>query len=294
MKLAGGFYSDVHAARFMARAANVRRGGDHSRICGARTRSGGACQQPPLAGATRCLRHAGPHHARHHRQQQLQAFAEGRLSNEAFARVEARRAANALRNAWRRDPWTPGRTIDLGEHEARFLTESGLARQSAPVAPAVLDFMRWRYRRLQVDHRRDGEWARVVNEEYPRRVRDAGPPPAGHDPGACAVAKPVWTARTPATGSKRLRSDSTRVSSPEPAAQTIQPSPFDDTEVSESRLAQVAYEQRDVLAPLLSFCTGTREQRFLIRELAIYLDRPTDLAAVRSWTSLVSMLRARA
>jgi hypothetical protein len=215
------------------------------------------------------------------------------MSGEAFARVEARRAANALRNAWRRDPWTPGRTIDLGEHEARFLTESGLARQSAPVAPAVLDFLRWRYRRLQVDHRRDGEWARVVNEEYPRRVRDAGPPPAGHDPSACAVDKPVWTARTPATGSKRLRSDPMLVSSSEPAAKTMKPSPSDDIEVSEADLAQVSYEHRDILEPLLRLCYGISEQRLVIRELAIYLQRPTDLAAVRIWTSLVSKLRAR-
>ncbi len=215
------------------------------------------------------------------------------MSSEAFARMEARRTLNALRNAWRRDPWMLGRTIDLGEHEARFLTESGLACQFAPVAPAVLDWLRWRYRRLQVDHRRDGEWARVVSEEYPRRVRDAGPPPAGHDPSAGALDRSVWTARTPATGSKRLRSDPTRVLSPEPAAHTVKPSPFDDIEVSESRLAQVAYEHRDILGPLLGLCHGMSEQRLVIRELAIYLHSPTDLAAMRRWTSLVSTLRAR-
>jgi len=215
------------------------------------------------------------------------------MSSEAFARVEARRMANAVRNAWRRDPWTPGRTIDLGEHEQRFLTESGLACQSAPVPPAVLDWLRWRYRRLQLDHRRDGEWARVVNEEYPRRVRDAGPPPAGHDPSAGAVDKSVWTVRTPATGSKRLRSDPMRVSSPEPAARAMMPTPFDSIDVSEADLARVAYEHRDILGPLLRLCHGMSEQRLVIRELAIYLHRPTDLAAVRSWASLVSTLRAR-
>lgn len=69
---------------------------------------------------------------------------------------------------------------------------------------------------------------------------------------------------------------------------------LDDTEVSEEVLGRVAFQQRDVLAPLLSLCAGPREQRMLIRELAIYLDRPTDLAAVRSWTALVMALRARA
>ena len=69
---------------------------------------------------------------------------------------------------------------------------------------------------------------------------------------------------------------------------------LNDIQVSEEVLARVAYQQRDVLAPLLSFCAGPREQRMLIRELAIYLDRPTDLAAVRSWTARVTALRARA
>ena len=293
MKLTGGFYSDVHAAKFMARAESARRGGPDSRICGARTRSGGVCQQPPLVAHTRCLRHAGPHHARLHRQRQLQAFARGKLPLEAFERFEARRAVNALRNAWRRDPWTPGQTIELGEHEERFQTESGLARLNEPVAPAVLDWLRWRYRRLQVDRRRDIEWARVVREEYPRRVRDAGPAPAEYDSTAQGVSSPRWTAGAPSSRSKRLRDDAPHLP-PAAARAAGKSSSVDDIDVSKEVLARVAYQQRDVLAPLLSLCAGPREQGMLIRELAIYLDRPTDLAAVQSWTSLVSMLRGRA
>lgn len=293
MRLTGGFYSDEHAARFMSRAEATRRGGVDSQICGARTRTGGRCGQPPLAGGRRCLRHAGPHHARQHRQRQLRAFAEGRLPAEAFARMETRRAANALRNAWRRDPWTPGQTIDLGEHEQRFLIETGIARLGAPVAPAVLDWLRWRYRRLQVDRRRDEEWWRIVRDEYPRRVRDAGDPAPNYDPPVSGFGQPRWTASPPSARSKRLRDDAPHA--PALFRQAIvKPSYLDEIEISETDLARVAYEQRDVLAPLLSLCTGTREQRMLIRELAIYLDRPTDLAAVRRWTALVTTLRARA
>jgi hypothetical protein len=293
MKLTGGFYSDEHAARFQAGAEAVRRGGADSRICGAQTRSGGVCQQPPLIGSRRCLRHAGPHHARLHRQRQLEAFARGKLSREEFERFEARRAANALRNAWRRNPWLPGQTIDLGVWEDRFQIESGLARRNEPVPPAVLDWLRWRYRRLQIDRGRDQEWARALFEEYPRRVRDAGPPPPDFDVRATALIAPFWSASVSPVGSKRAREDRPRAPSLKRKGKSVNPSPLDEIEVSEERLARVAYEQRDVLAPLLKLCSRG-EHRALIRALAIYLDHPTNLAAMRRWTAWVFELRARA
>lgn len=294
MKLIGGFHSDEQRANFFAAGESVRRGAPNARICGARTKGGGVCRQTPLKGAARCLRHAGPYHARLHRQRQLKAFAQGKLSLEDFERFETRRAVNALRSAWRRDPWTPGETIDLGEHEDRFQLESGLASLSVPIAPAVLDWLRWRYRRLQIDRRRDSEWARVVREDYPRRLRDAGSPPPEFDPGAVGSVKPRWSAVPPRPRSKRLRDDQPHAPPLTGQPQAMQPSPFDEVEVSDEQLARVAYDQRDVLAPLLGLCAGTREQRILIRELAIYLDRPTDLAAMRSWTAMVSTLRERA
>jgi len=294
VKLNGGFNSDEQRANFLAASERVRLGGSDAKICGARTKTGGVCRQAALKGGTRCLRHAGPHHARLHRQRQLKAFARGTLPREDFERFETRRAVNALRSAWRRDPWTPGETIDLGEHEDRFRLESGLAALSRPIAPAVLDWLRWRYRRLQIDRRRDSEWARVVSEDYPHRLRDAGSPPPEFDPGAVGAVRPRWAAEPPLSRSKRLRDDRPHAPPRTGQHQAMQPSPFDEIEVSESQLAQVAYEQRDVLAPLMGLCTGTREQRLLIRELAIYLDRPTDLAAMRRWTAMVSTLRERA
>jgi hypothetical protein len=72
----------------------------------------------------------------------------------------------------------------------------------------------------------------------------------------------------------------------------MKPSHLDNLEVSESRLAEVAYQQRDVLAPLLRLVPNVGQQRALIRALAIYLDRPSDLAAMRRWTALVAEARA--
>lgn len=283
----GGFYSDEHKARFRRRSVEVRRGGPASRLCGARTRTGGRCGRPPLAGHTRCLRHAGPHAARAHRVRQLKALAVGKLSVEAFEHQEARRATNAVRNAWRRDPWLAGATIDLGEHEERFQRESGVARLNT-IAPAVLDWLRWRYRRLQIDRHRDEDWARVLFEEYPRRVQQAGTPPPEFDPSQQG-APPRWKVGWTAPQSKRHSLDVPRARAKLPITR-----PFDDpamVKVSEGRLARVAYEQREVLAPLLKCCAGPDEQRTLVRALAVYLDRPDDRVAYRRWAEIISGLQ---
>ncbi len=289
MAIYPGLHSDLQRERFLAAAREVRRGGARSKICGARTRGGGTCGQPPLVGGTRCLRHGGPHAARAHRQRQLEAVAKGKLSHEDFARHEARRAVNALRNGWRRHPWTPGQTIDLGEHEDRFQTLSGLARLDTPVAPSVLDWLRWKYRRLQVDRRRDDEWARVVFDEYPRRVRDAGPPPPTYDPSQPGLSRPMWTAEPPPHWSRRNRADGPREAAGDPVP-VIRPA---EEEHDPAALAMVAYEQREVLTPLLELCGTAREQKSVIVTLKSYLDRPGDPAAMRRWLDTVSALRSR-
>jgi hypothetical protein len=56
-----GFASDAHEEAFRQAGAAHLRGAATPGVCGARTRSGRLCQQPPLReGAGRCLRHAGP------------------------------------------------------------------------------------------------------------------------------------------------------------------------------------------------------------------------------------------
>lgn len=295
MTLARGFLSEDHAESFAARRQDCNRGSGNQLVCGARTRGGGACQQPPLTGHTRCLRHAGPKAARALRERQIVALAAGRMSPAEFERHELRRSANRLRDAWKRDPWAPGQTIDLGVHEDRFQTESGLARLDQSVAPAVVDWLRWRYRRLQIDRRRDDEWARVVLEEYPRRVRKAGMPPPGYDPSATGSATRVWLVGEARRQSKRSRGDARRRAAATERRPHRVPSPrgAGHSSADESRLALVAYEQRDVLAPLLDLCADEDEQRALVRTLADYLDQPANLDSMHRWIGAVSELRAR-
>ena len=109
-----------HSERFVAAARQVQRGGPLAAVCGARTRTGAACAQEPLAGGVRCLRHAGPRAAAAHRDSQLAGLRTGRVTPEVFARAEARRARNRLVDAWKRNPSVPGSTIDLGPDEGAF------------------------------------------------------------------------------------------------------------------------------------------------------------------------------
>jgi hypothetical protein len=290
MVLARGFVSSEHASSFAAGRQEHHRGGSARRVCGARTRGRGLCQQPPLAGHNRCIRHAGPKAARELRQRQIGDLAAGRISPVDFERYELRRAANRLRDAWKRNPWLSGATIDLGPHEDRFQIESGLSRLGTTIPPAVLDWLRWRYRRLQIDQQRDAEWSRVVYEEYPRRVRAAGPPPPEYDTGAAGGVISQWTVDAPMPSTKRARADVLRLP---PAAETAALRQRAIAPDDEQELVRIAYEQRDVLGPLLGLCRGVIEQRSVIFALKEYLGRPGDLAALKDWLGVVSNLRAR-
>jgi len=285
-----GFGSEEHEAQFRIGRHEHNRGGAARRVCGAMTRGGAPCRQPPLSGHGRCLRHAGPKAARELRRRQIADLSAGRMRPEEFERHELRRAANRLRDQWKRDPWTQGQTLDLAEHEERFRTVSGLARLDTPVPPAVLDWLRWRYRRLQIDSRRDEVWAGVVFEEFPRRVRAAGPPPPTFDPSQLGASQSLWRAEVPPVGSRRNRADGPRVvaGGPVPVERAS------EEEHDPSALAIVAYEQRDVLAPLLELCGSALEQKAVVGALKTYLDRPGDPAAMRRWLDTVSALRSRA
>ena len=129
-------------------------------ICGARTRNGGACRQPPFKdGNGRCTRHGGPALARLHRERQIADVRAGRMSFTDWHRAEARRAANRLQYQWKRDPWLPGSTIALTAADEDALradmqaTGLGLPYLDA-MPPAVADWLRWRWRRLRVDQDR--------------------------------------------------------------------------------------------------------------------------------------------
>ena len=166
--------SAAHSERFHAAAKLVQRGGPLAAVCGARTRTGSACTQEPLAGGVRCLRHGGPKAAAAHRERQLAGLRTGRVTPEVFARAEARRARNRLLDQWKRNPSLPGSTIDLWPDEDRFqdaLDAYGV--RSGTDLPAVLDWLRWRFRRCMIDRMDVDEWARAVRDGLPRRLAAA-------------------------------------------------------------------------------------------------------------------------
>src|SRR4051794_33000312 len=117
MPMLFGFIDASHQAAFESARDQHRRGGGLAKCCGAKTRNGGSCMLPPLEGQTRCLRHAGPNGARRYRDRQLQELAAGHLDPAVFAKAERRRAVNRLKYLWKKNPWVPGATIDLGIHE---------------------------------------------------------------------------------------------------------------------------------------------------------------------------------
>lgn len=181
MMQTGGSEADQQGDAFLSANRRARRGGADAAICGARTRTGTVCQNLPIReGKGRCLRHAGPHAAREHRERQRNAFLSGRISAAEWNRAEARRAANRLGWEWKRNPWVPGRTIDLGAAEDDLRADLGQRGLDMDrLAPAVADWLRWRYRRTQIDRRNDRGWLRVVLDMLPGRIARAGACPAG-------------------------------------------------------------------------------------------------------------------
>lgn len=131
--------------------------------CGARTRTGGLCALPALAGGRRCLRHAGPTAARAYRARQLKGLETGGVSPAEFARAEARRARNHLTDQWERNPARAGETIDLGANEGRFRdAASALGVSVDGLLPAVVDWLRWRFKRHQIDRQNGPAWVRAA------------------------------------------------------------------------------------------------------------------------------------
>ena len=291
------FLDDEHQERFEAARAIVQRGGVGAKFCGAKTRKGGACRQPPLANHTRCIRHAGPKAATEHRDRQWRDVQRGRMSWEDFALAEAKRAANRLRWRWKKDPWAPGRTIDLGEHEERFQIELGRPdERGRRIAPAVLDWLRWKFRRMQVDRHQDNEWADLLRHQYPDRVRATGRAPkmeadewAGPEPEAA-----VWSSRTPSTTSKRGRLDRVRLRDPDNyqeirAARRGNENP----EAERLALARVAHENRVVVGPLIQKCTSEDEEIAFLRVLRTCVENPSDPKARANWIMAARTLSER-
>lgn len=294
----GGIWHEDHAAALAAARVLTQRGGPNAAICGARTRTGAACLQPPLReGKGRCLRHAGPHAARLHREAQRQAFLSGKISAEEWNKAEARRAANRLGWAWKKAPWTQGHTIDLGAAEGDLradLVARGLNVDA--LAPAVADWLRWRYRRAQIDRTDAKAWLRVLREALPERIAKAGPHPAGYDPSAALPAR-TWTpdAPLPGAGSKRVQPDQPRAPKVlrgkgygrrgRPRTQAAKGDEMDD-------LMAVYRAHRATVAPMMERCRSEGERLAVLRALRDFLAHPEERGPREQWLGWVQALRA--
>ncbi|TGR84564.1 hypothetical protein EN866_33175 [Mesorhizobium sp. M2D.F.Ca.ET.223.01.1.1] len=293
MPTGGGFYTEQQEANF--RVANVqhRRGGAAEVVCGARTRTGGHCGQKPLAESRRCLRHAGPHAARAFRERQIRDLAKGKITPAEFAAHEARRAANRLRDNWKKNPWLVGSTIDLGEHEWSFQQESGLAHRHEPISPAVMDWLRWKYRRLQLDRKRDAEWVRVLRDEFPRRVQNTRPPSSADLAGFEQQSRPTaahWTVGGRVAFTKRRNPDHTWAPS-SPKISMLRRVKVSNAELAD--LGRLATEHHQLVNSLFAACHNDGERQALLVALRDVTSKPGDTKAQTVWTKALVELRSR-
>lgn len=286
-----GFKDASHRSSFEAARARTQRGQPGAATCGARTRNGATCQHPPVSGFRRCRLHLGPAGSHVLRRRELDALARGELSHEAFVEREARRAANRLVRVWRRQPWTPGATLDLGTHEHAFADAmAGAGYRLDRVAPAVADAARWRWRRTMVDRRNHAAWLQWVTSELPSRVEAAGAPPAGWSPvNVSGVAPAFRVERPPGPGSRRRTPDRPR------AVQTRRPTkpdrrrvraldaPADEGELSEA--ARWFFENREALGTWAARVTDTRG--LLILHRGLHAAKQGDFEV---WATAQSML----
>jgi hypothetical protein len=280
---------------FLETAPLYQRGGLMASTCGARTRNGGACPNPPIReGRGRCLSHCGPKAAKEYRERQKRRFEAGQISAAEWNRAEARRAANRLGDRWKKNPWLPGSTIDLEGHEVAFRIElSGTDTLTLP--PAVLDWLRWRYQRLQVDTRNHTRWAAVLTKDLPRRLNMAGKPPEGRasapvpDQINQRIWKPDGDAKT--VQSRRRLPDLQRAPKAARSPSTLPPGrprtrPIDNEEHAE--LCLLMRKHANILRPVLAARTGAAQEMAILRTLQAYLASPLDAAARQRWISLVT------
>ncbi|WP_109312795.1 hypothetical protein [Ruegeria sp. AU67] len=225
---------------------------------------------------------------------QKRRFETGSVSAEEWNRAEARRAANRLGDQWKKNPWLPGSTIDLGEHEYAFRDALG-DLDAATLPPAAVDWLRWRYRRTQIDRQDGAAWHKALAQDMPRRVADAGPRPSdagGRD------SKPDTKPRTWHVDASERGSASKRTLPDKPKAPKArrgkgfgragrprtQPASEDELAV----LAQVYRENAGLLEPIMAGITDQAKQLAVLRTLRDYLARPTDAEVCKRWLALVA------
>ncbi len=286
-----GFYGAEQERNFREANVRVRRGGPDAPTCGAQTRTGGACRALPLKGSKRCIRHCGPKAARELRERQKQDYCAGRISHGDWTRAEGKRTVNKLRDTWKKNPWAPGATIDLAEHETTFRVAAGLGGSAdARLPPAALDFLRWKYRRLQIDRKRDAEWLSVLRGEFTRRVQEAGPAPA--TPKAEPMPRapvPLWS-DAKAGLFKRGQLDRPRAARKQKPPRLLRRSSHQDEGLAGDAFAMMIHEHRQVLVPLLDRCRSDNERKAVVEALQAIIAAPDDGAARVRWMTTIQTL----
>jgi hypothetical protein len=190
----------------------------------------------------------------------------------------------------------PGSTIDLDEHEGTLraaLADRALPYDMRTMAPAVADWLRWQFRRAQIDTTDEARWERVLREDLPRRVEAAGPPPAGWAGEAPGEAEApaggaVWTPDDTAGDewSKRHRPDVHRAPPKvrgkgygRPGRPRTQPA--DEDEMAD--LMELYRQASDTVGPMLAACRTTGDQVATLRALRDYARNPNDAGARDRW-----------
>lgn len=296
------FQNEAHEVLFRERARLTARGAVSAPICGARTRTGGACQNPPIReGKGRCLNHAGPKAANEHHERLWREFQSGKLNPADWHRHEAKRAANRLHDRWKKDPWLPGRTIDLGPAEGDMtdaLRDFGV--DVAGLAPAVADWLRWRYRRTQIDRTDAGAWARAVRTELPKRVYQAGVRRFAFEG---ATEGPQRGAQRPACKVDPARDGlpSKRGVPDQPKAPKMirgkgygrrgrpRTQPAGDGELA--GLMELYRQSQATVGPMMEHCANDGDKLALLRALRDYLADPNEPRALARWLSMARDLR---
>jgi len=308
--LCQGYLSKAHQARFEAGREKYRPGGELAARCGANTNSGKVCTRHPVAdGNGRCIQHCGQIVARQYRQRQYDKFTKGQVSSAVWFKAEQKRAVNRLREKWKKDPWVPGCTIDLDEHEEAF--RQTLKQDPDMLPAAVADWLRWRYRRLQIDRNSDAGWAKVLREDLPVRISAAGEMPNGDavlDSLLKQTAAPLWRVEPRGQFSKRNNADrpsqrsaaqvdsqarNNWSNSPTNAATPASAAPQCETGGEDNRtqqLVKVNCEHQATLAPLYARCPGERDRVRVLSALADYVAAPDDTVARANWTATLADL----
>lgn len=287
-----GFKDDAHREKFEAARDRARLGGVDRECCGARLRTGGFCALPVVVGFRRCRKHGGPAQARVVRHRQVEALAKGELSPADFERFERRRAANRLTYRWRSNPWLPGATIDLAEHEGRFRAElAGMGFRINAMPPAVLDSARWKFRRTVVDRGRAGAWTDFLAGKLQELIDRAGmaPPPAD---GVHLIETPAFVAAPIMPGSKRRLPDARRGAPPPVADGGPLVAPPRETE--REAAGRALWEHRAALAGVLGLARSD-DDRLAIGAAFVRLQaKPGDPDEARRWAGLVRRLKEAA